>query len=49
MEKDLLKFNEKLNVTREGQVVTYGDDKGNYFVLALAPKYQHISQLLLNF
>lgn len=48
MEKDLLKFNEKLNVTREGQVVTYGDDKGNYFIVALAPKYQHIAQLLLN-
>lgn len=48
MEKDLLKFNEKLNVTREGQVVTYSDDKGNYFIVALAPKYQHIAQLLLN-
>lgn len=48
MEKDLLKFNEKLDVTREGQVVTYGDDKGNYFIVALAPKYQHIAQLLLN-
>ena len=48
MEKDLLKFNEKLNVTREGQVITYGDDKGNYFIVALAPKYQHIAQLLLN-
>lgn len=48
MEKDLLKFNEKLDVKREGQVVTYGDDKGNYFIVALAPKYQHIAQLLLN-
>lgn len=48
MEKDLLKFNEKLDVKREGQVVSYGDDKGNYFIVALAPKYQHIAQLLLN-
>lgn len=48
MEKDLLKFNEKLDVTKEGQVVSYCDDKGNYFIVALAPKYQHIAQLLLN-
>lgn len=48
MEKDLLKFNEKLLNTENGQVITYSDEKGNYFTVALAPKYQHIAQLLLN-
>lgn len=48
MEKDLKKFNEKLEVSKEGQVIAYNDDKGIYFIVALAPKYQHIAQLLLN-
>lgn len=47
MEKDLLKFYKQVKRERDG-VIAYGDDKGNYFVVALAPKYQHIAQLLVN-
>ena len=48
MEKDLLKFNENIIVMDNGNIAEYRDEKGNCFTIALAPKYQHIAQLLCN-
>ena len=48
MEKDLLLFNKHIQFVENGKIATYEDEKGNYFTVSLAPKYQHIAQLLLN-
>lgn len=48
MEKDLLLFNKHIQFVENGKIATYEDEKGNYFTVALAPKYQHVAQLLLN-
>lgn len=47
MERDLEKFNDNLSLINK-EIVEYKDKKGNEFIVALTPKYQHIAQLFLN-
>lgn len=48
MKQNLDDFNKIVMKNENTNNIVYEDEKGNYFTIALAPKYQHIAQLLLN-